>query len=196
MSILDDLARVRAAGGHEPLPDPTKIQGFGPDSAPVPPYVPRNEVQYDSDVPREWLENEIDSPGPELPPSPLIPRKPSVAGGAATEHRVPADEQARIQQAISAPAFSLMVADQLASWKQRNVTLTATEEKAIRAIVLKAIKREVDADLRDVEQPPTRRTRTPKHKLTMEDAALALPPAAFQPSGKRRPGRPRKEKTQ
>ena len=181
MSLMDDLARVRAAGGHSPLPDPTKIQGFGPDDPPVPPYIPRNEVQHDPDIPREWLENDIDSPEPEAPPSPLIPR------------RKPRPEAEQPTAGAMETAFSLMVADRLASWKSRNVTLTPEEEASIRAIVLRAIQREVLADLREVEPTDVPVARRRKAKLTMDDAALSLPPAApFQPTAKRRPGRPKK----
>ena len=128
MGLLNDLARIREMSGRTPLPDPRIIAGFEPGTPPPPPYIPSEE----SGVPREWLEPE---PEPKSPPSPLVPRK------------------AKLEPVeASAPAkHLLMVFDDTASWKGRDVHLTKYEMGSIRSIVLRAIQREVATDLMDAK---------------------------------------------
>jgi hypothetical protein len=170
MSLLDDLAKIREMQGREPLPDPTKIQGFGPGATPAPPYIP---PARDPDVPQEWLDPELDEP--QTPPSPLIPQRPR-ATKPVPETAVP-------------PPFSLMVMDRVAEWKGRLVQLTEPEEKSIRAVVLLAIQREVTADLAEAGAPRVRRVRRQKPIPAPESGASGAP-GAVEPT-KRRRGRPR-----
>lgn len=125
MGLIDDLARIRQMSGREPLPDPRVIQGFEPGTPPPPPYIPTERSQ----VPQEWLEP---APEPKSPPSPLVPRK------AKPEPQEPP---------VDFPKFNMVIFDGLAAWKGRDVQLTQQEEGAIRAIILKAIQRELDGDL-------------------------------------------------
>jgi hypothetical protein len=74
----------------------------------------------------------------------------------------------------------LVVADKKAAWKNREVELTDTEEKAIRTIVLRAIQREVDSEL---QQVVARRRRRP----------AVTEVAGEQEVVKRGPGRPKKK---
>ena len=184
MGLVEDLNRISAMQGKAPI-DPTIIHGDAP-----PP-------RHDPDIPAEWLDPEIDldEPAPEFtaPPSPLIPRRspahtnPENPREAAREYQPPAGFDAPAFPETAGLTFNLCVADTLASWKQRSVTLTEGEEKAVRAIVLRAIRREVDADLGAVGEKP-RRTRKPKPPV---EASFA---AGNQPA-RRKPGRPRKNET-
>jgi hypothetical protein len=70
------------------------------------------------------------------------------------------------------------VGDRNASWKGRDVLLTESEEKQVRGIVLKAIRRELDADM---AAAGVKRTRRAKAK-----------PEAVEEAPVRRRGRPRK----
>lgn len=68
MELNKRLEEIREMQGRSPLPSPHQIQGFGgPGDKPSPPP-PAN-------IPDEWL-NPEDDDEPELPPSPLIPRRP------------------------------------------------------------------------------------------------------------------------
>ena len=126
MGLINDLARFREMSGREPLPDPRIIAGFEPGSPPPPPYIPTERSQ----TPEDWLEPE---PEPKAPPSPLVPRKVKPE---------PVETPTPV-----IPTFLLVVMDGLAAWKGRDVQLTDREVGAIRSIVLKAIQREVQADL-------------------------------------------------
>ena len=128
MSIINDLAKVREMAGRDPLPNPHVISGFGPDDPPAPPLGPIGDEQFDD----PYLEGD---PEPEPAPSPLIPRRPAPVVAA------PAPEAPKV------PMPDLVVINQFAAWKGREVTITEADEKAIRAIVLKVIEREVRADL-------------------------------------------------
>ena len=175
MGLVEDLNKISVAQGKAPI-DPSIIQGQGDWRPPA----------IDPDVPAEWLDPEIDlgQDAPDFaPPSPLIPRR----SPAHPKPEPASREDARAFDATAAmvaglPVFDLVVADRLASWKKRDVQLTEPEEKAIRAIVLRAIRREVDADLGAVGEP-VRRKRTPK---PAESFAAGNQPA------RRKPGRPRK----
>lgn len=179
MSILDDLAKVRELQGKEPLPDPTKIQGFGPEDPPVPPYLPP-ESATDPDLPPDWLDPDLDMPAP--PPSPLVPKAPK-----------PVPQP--MPQLAERPPFSLMVMDRVAEWKGRVVQLLEPEEKSIRAVVLKAIQREVKADLLEAGVKRTRRkvSRSPVGAAegSAGSTAQSEPGAAPAEPVKRRRGRPR-----
>lgn len=148
MGLINDLARIREMSGRDPLPDPRVIAGFEPGSPPPPPFIPTEG----SSVPKEWLEP---APEPKAAPSPLVPRK---AKPEPVETPTPV-----------LPQFLLVVMDGLAAWKGRDVQLTDREVGAIRAIVLKAIQREVQADLEAAAtlggaEPPKKRGRPKKAK--------------------------------
>ena len=136
MSLIDDLARLREVQGKEPLPNPHVIAGFGPDDAPPPPYLPQQrlaEPQNDP-VPDEFLDS--GPPDDVPPPSPLIPRRP------------PAATKLVPHEPTGAPLPTLVVLDHVGAWKGREVVLSDADERTIRSVVLKAIQREVQADLR------------------------------------------------
>lgn len=183
MGLVEDLNKIAAMQGKPPI-DPGIIQGEGQRPA------------FDPDVPADWLDPELDmgEPAPSFaaPPSPLIPRRSPnhptpKAPDPKSATQPPAGFDAPVfPEAPSLPTFSLCVADRLASWKTRSVTLTEPEEAAIRAIVLKAIQREVQADLAAVEKP--RRTRRKPALGTVSDGVALIP----GPTVRRKPGRPRK----
>ena len=169
MSLIDNLAAIRELQGKEPLPNPHMIQGFEPTDPTVPPYNPYDAAGIRDPLPEDFGQSAdpfgLDDTPPAVPASPLIPRKAPV--------RTPAGDA--LPAPITGPVFSLMVADHIGSWKGREVQLSEKEEKAVRAVVLKAIQRELQADL---SEAGVRRARKPK------DAILADPP--------KRRGRPRK----
>ena len=140
MSLIDDLARIRELQGKSPLASPHVIQGFGPDDPPVPPYIAQQRHEAPAD--------EFGIDDDPLPPSPLVPRK------AAPVLVAPPG-----QPEFSGPMPTLVVLDRIASWKGRDVALSEDDEKAVRAVVLRAIQRDLDADLSDAGAKRTRRSR-------------------------------------
>jgi len=172
-SFVGKLDEIRAMQGKEPLPDPHKIQGFGPQDPPPP-----RLLETDPDVPREWLDPEVDFEQPPAPPapkpSPLIPQPKPV---------MPSAQVDGAKDLLS--KVGLVVIDRLAAWKGREVTLSDPESAKIREVVLLAIRREVDADLSAVSQKRTRRPRNPATGLP------AAPGPDASPVAPRRRGRPR-----
>lgn len=172
-TAIERLAEIRAMGGHDPLPDPTKIQG-DPVQHPLGP--PIEDRRFDPDLPRDWIDPELDEgkvdPVMLPPPSPLIPQKPAPPGA------VPNPIQGLLEQ-------GLVVIGRLGAWKGREVQLSEKDEHTIRQVVLLAIRREVDADLGAVAARRPRRPRMPQ--VATEAEAGTQNPA---PAPKRR-GRPR-----
>lgn len=167
------LAHIREMQGKPPI-NPHIIEGFGPGNPPSPEPPRAFPSEATDGLPDLPVEDEFLTAGPPEPepaPSPLIPR------------RVPDRQNARefvnanTQPVPPLPTFALAVADRMASWKGRDVQLTEGEEKSIRGVVLRAIQRELDADL---AAAGARRTRKPR--------------AASQPvpEAPRKRGRPRK----
>lgn len=152
MSLLNDLARIREMQGKEPLPDPGVIQGFGPNDPAVPPYTPRTVApSYEQEpVEDEFLEG---GPPAEEPQSPLIPRKhrlvapPGQPDAGDPLDAIVAQVAERLLGGMAAASPALAVLDRVARWKGREVALSESDEKAVRAVVLKAIQRELAADL-------------------------------------------------
>ena len=168
-TLTGKLDEIRAMQGKDPLPDPHKIQGFGPEDPPPP-----RLLETDPDVPREWLDPEVDfeQPKPKVgpKPSPLIPQPKPVMPPAGV------DLLAKV---------GLVVIDRLAAWKGREVTLSEPEEAKIRQVILLAIRREVDADLSAVSGKAPRRRRMPV-------AASGVPNGTdAQVQAPKRRGRPR-----
>jgi|SRR6185436_7863733 len=165
-TLTGKLDEIRAMQGKDPLPDPHKIQGFGPEDPPPP-----RLLETDPDVPREWLDPEVDfeQPKPVSKPkaSPLIPQPKPVMPPAGVDLLT---------------KVGLVVIDRLAAWKGREVTLSEPEEAKIRQVILLAIRREVDADLSAVSSKRPRRPRT---------APVAPNGTDVQPQAPKRRGRPR-----
>ena len=157
MSLIENLAAIRELQGKEPLPSPHAIQGFEPGDPTVPLYRTYTTTTEPDPLPEDFGQAAdpfgLDDAPPAVPVSPLIPRKAPV--------RTPAGDA--LPAPITGPIFSLMVADTIGSWKGREVTLTETEEKAIRGVVLRAIQRELQVDLSAAGI--TRKARRPKGAL-------------------------------
>jgi len=172
MTILDRLAEIRQMQGKDPLPDPTKTPA-SPGMNPLGPPLDAPRQQVDPDLPKDWLDPEIDlgqepaymNQVAKAPSSPLIPR-------AQTPAPIP-----------SVP--NLLVSDRTAAWKGRIVNLSEADEASIRQVVLVAIRREVDADLASVAPKRSRRPRLSSTGLP------AAPGPDAAPVAPRRRGRPR-----
>ena len=156
MSLIDQLARVREMSGMDPLPDPSQIQGFGPNDPPVPPYIPEQQ---------QWTEPEEAYEPVEPPPSPLIPRRPAPQTTVA-ETAVPLLSAHGVFANVN-----LIVVDNKAVWKQRNVELTANEQLAVRTIVLKAIQRELSDELAEAG---VRRVRRQAQSVPSDEVAAVV----------------------
>ena len=171
MSLVQDLARLRELSGKEPLPDPGVIQGFPHPG--VPQY-----AQSPTDMPTDWLDPEIDGMPDEDPPpfipSPLVPDRNFA-------QRAKPVAPVGVLEAPKLPACNLIVVDQIGAWKGREVSLSAEDEASIRAVVLNAIRREVENDLSAVQKPRRRRRR-----MTRLDTPVTAPEAPQKAPVKRR----------
>ena len=139
MSLIDQLAELRARQGKEPLPDPRVISG---DSTPAPQF---NRPTYPGEV-------EDPEPFDDLgeAQSPLL--------------RTP---QPTIAQEMTAPApvlpkFDLLVVDGEAAYLGRPVSLNTQERKAIIRIVLGGLSRIVQEQLQQVNEGTKKRGRKPR----------------------------------
>lgn len=169
--LNQNLAQIRELQGKPPLPSPHVIQGFEPGSPPIPgdrvvdfnPPLP--PVVQQAAIEDEFLDGGPPAEGP--PPSPLIPRRPRTEPQALVQppgdpiDMIVAQVADRLLGATLGPQANpqLAVLDQKATWKGREVALSETDSRAIRAVVLKAIQREVVADL---QAAGVRRVRKPK----------------------------------
>lgn len=175
MSLLRDLAAVRDSRGLPPLPDPTRIQGFGePGDAPSPGLPPAIELEglpgHDRDAGDEFGVHD-DPPTREAPP-PLpatlaptrrapLPDEPSRAE--ATPSGVLALEltlqKALASAAATLPQAKLALIDKLGEWKGRKVVLTDDEYADVLEVIFRAQRRELDADQAEILGRVTRRRR-------------------------------------
>lgn len=151
--LINDLAAIRDRQGLAPMPNPHFIQGFGPNDPPPPPYIPPETVVDDP-------ADEFGVDDDPLPASPLIPRP-------------PLEQMRQPVTPAPLPSVALVVLDRLASWKGREVALTEDEEKACRAVVLRAIQRELDADLAAVGRRRQRKSRAKAEPISVEPAKPA-----------------------
>lgn len=173
------LAQIREMQGKPPI-NPHIIEGFGPGNPPSPEPPRAFPSEATDGLPDLPIDDEFLTAGPPEPepaPSPLIPRRPIAP--LPVDRTMSADEISNHfgHTPPPIPTFALAVADRMASWKGRDVQLTESEEKSIRGVVLRAIQRELDADL---AAAGARRTRKPR--------------AASQPvpEAPKKRGRPRK----
>lgn len=157
---LSVIAAVRAARGMPPVENVYGIDGFGPGDPPAPEFT------------REQLLGIADNPdgAPEQAPPVAAPepvaQPPSVLEAYRARRPAPA-----------APEAALSVWDDKASFKGRDVVLTEADVTAVTAIVLRALAREVKAQLAEIGGLMPRQKR------------VAAEPV------KRGPGRPRKERS-
>src|SRR6185295_11692914 len=112
-SLLHNLDRIREMQGKDPLPDPTRIPPPGPGDA-----IPGPLEPYNPDVPKEWLDPELDEIPAGMEPSPLIPKE--VMAQAATQ-APKADLSNPIGQLLE---HGLVVIGRLGAWKGREVQLS------------------------------------------------------------------------
>lgn len=205
MSLVQDLDAVRARRGLPALPDPTRIQGFdGPSDAPspqgdgLPPA-----IEHQPDAADEFGIHAEPPTEPAAPLSPLFPRPPAPSGKTALEVLAEQERALELQGGALArdltlarameraqatlPHTRLALLDKLGEWKGRPVVLTEEEYQEVVEVVLRAMRRELDADLTEVlgRKPRARRRRA--EKPAPEPAASTV---AAAPAG-RRSRRPR-----
>ena len=181
MSLLRDLASVRDARGLPPLPDPTRIQGFGePGDAPSPGLPPAIEVPiagHDPDAGDEFgVHDEV--PADAVPPLPAalmptrrraLPDAPQEAPGMlAVELTL---QKALAHAAATLPQAKLALIDKLGEWKGRKVVLTDDEYADVLAVVFRAMRRELDNDQAEILGRVVR-----KRRVTVKPAAAPKEP--------------------
>lgn len=154
------LNAIREGRGKEPI-NPHHIEGFGgPNDAPSP-APPGDLPDPVQDIPEDWLNPEQDIPMepmrlPPLPPG-LVPRR-SRASQEPVAMQVPEPPSGPdIVQNFTKAMFQLIVTDRAAAWRGRPVDLTEQDELDVRRVVLRAIQRDLDADLAAVAAPRRRR---------------------------------------
>lgn len=182
MSLLTDLDRVRQMQGRDPMPDPTKIQGFGPDDPPQPDYLP---PAISPDLPPEWIDPELDVPRN----AQASPQSPLMALGAQGTKAVVSSPPAAPAALPDPGQFQMIVCDRVAAWKGRSVELSEADEKAVRLVVIRAIQREVQADLEAVV--PRRKRRARAATTTVAAEHVDSPPRVAVRVKRGRPGKAR-----
>ena len=156
--LITQLAQIRERQGKEPLPNPGFIQGFGENDPPSPPppiFVPGATAIEE--------EEEFENP---------LATKPSVSG--ATHYvrkELPPGRLEPLSEEMVIPQFKLVVMDAAAQYLGHATVLSEEDQNLIRQIVVKSVKRELDAA---VAPDPSGRA------------------SEAQPSPKRGRGRPRK----
>lgn len=133
-NLIDQLAEIRRRQGRDPLPDPTKIAGFDTNDPPPPSPL---DARIAEAVPREEFpdyEPEAETPAP-------VYSKPQAASPL-------------IPPALNVPQsldqVELMVANENAMYRGRSCVMTPSEKAAVVSVVLKAIKRSIRDQLREL----------------------------------------------
>ena len=179
--LLSRLAEIRELQGREPIPDPTRIEGFGrgaPSPPPLPAGLERGPVDL-SQVPEnpDDFENEV------IPPSPLIPTTATLD-----------DFSQRVQSTLlPKPDLAVVGIDAkhtIAQYLGREVTLNDRESASVKAVILRALQRVVKEQLAEVRALlPKRRRRKVESEHSNVSGPLSGPPPP--PSPKRRGRKPR-----
>jgi hypothetical protein len=180
-TFIDQLAEISRRQGREFI-DPTRIEGFGPGNAPAPlppttppeqlpvPHIPSARDLHGDPVEFSQIVGEMSVAEPA--PSPLVE-----LGKKAAPPEVP------VVPVNEVPTASLVIVGRNAVYRDRPVLLNDTEHAAVVAIVLKAIRRDLDVQYQELTG---RRPRTRKAKKASEPVAAAVAPTP------RKRGRPRK----
>ena len=170
MDLHDELARIAQLQGKEAI-DGTRLEGFGPDDAPPPAFEP---VTYrNASIPPEWLDEPAAEPtvlrspdDPAASPPPTTP-SPGILGA--------------LEQAVAGlPSPVLVVVEGNATYRGHTAQLTDAEQKAVAAVIVRALKRQ----LADIEGQLGKQARRRSVRT------MIVPPVPDLP--KRKPGRPRK----
>lgn len=129
MDLHQRLAEIRDLQGKDPMPDPTKIQGFGPEAPPPPTSHPvQQEWPGDTQEPEDFSEE----------PSPLIPVVRKVLNPPLNEGRQNAREF------LPAPDAGVFVMDGHASFKGFTVDLNQAEQDEVSGVIVRAVRRRLD----------------------------------------------------
>lgn len=158
-NLLDRLAEIREKQGREPI-DGTRIQGFGPDTEPPPGW-----TAPDMTPPPQYEDSDEE---PEKEVSPLV--------------RAALPEKPPVQPLPQIPMPDLAVLDSLASYQGHDVKLNDSETRQVKAVIVKALQR----DLRD--KMSALKSLEPRRQRKSKPAQISGPGEA--PAPKRR-GRPR-----
>lgn len=177
MSVIPNIVvdQIRAQRGLDPLPDPTRILGFGnPEDEPPPdfsnPYPPLEE-----------------------PMSPLIQAaQPQVFRAPELGHQTAREllnAPPQVSAAIPAPLPELVVVGPIGSFRGREVRLGEKDQAAIARIILEAVQRNLAETLAEVRAQAPRRIRTRAPKVVA--AVTPIPNAANgEAPVKKKRGRP------
>lgn len=160
--LITQLAQIRERQGKEPMPNPGVIQGFGEGTPPPHPldYQERQNDEFGLDD---------DNESPLVPPQEYYVKK--IAPAKESDMPIPAGPM---------PNFKLLVMDSAAQYAGHSVVLTQQEQDSISALVIKALRRELDEHLNAL----------PKGQAVIIGYASAIIDSV--PSEKRKRGRPRK----
>lgn len=130
--LIARLAEIRQMQGRDPLPDPTRIQGYAEPPTDPPPFEVNEE-------PWPPLEEPEDQPGPPIGTGPEPePSEP------------PLSQDAAMDLAELLTKKELVVMDRSAMFRQRSVQLSETEWSAVVQVVLKSIRRSLDEQYAEV----------------------------------------------
>ncbi len=127
--LITQLAEIRQRQGLEPIPDPRHIQGFGDGQPPPPPFPTFGE-------PTVTQQDDFD---PEPEPEMYVQRT-SPAEAPRTEP----------PPRTALPQLELVVLDTAAAYRGKDVELTPGESNLVKAIVLGALRRDLDALVAEV----------------------------------------------
>jgi hypothetical protein len=158
-NLLDRLAEIREKQGREPI-DGTRIQGFA--ELPPPEWTPPTQT----DPP--WHEDPDEAPEPEKEVSPLV--------------RAALPEKPPVQPLPQIPMPDLAVLDSLASYQGHDVKLNDSETRQVKAVIVKALQRDLRDKMAALREIAPRRQRKSKP---------ADPAASSEAPVRKRRGRPR-----
>lgn len=129
--LITQLAETRRRQGLPPMPNPHFIHGFGENDPPSPPAPAA--VGSES-----WAEDDEDPPTAPTGATHYVAQRRPVANDIVSP-------SPGLSEEMVVPQFKLVVMDQMAQYLGHPAVLTEEDQNVIRQVVVKAIKRELDA---------------------------------------------------
>lgn len=140
--LLTQLAQIRERQGKEPLPNPGFIQGFGENDPPSPPP-PVMVPGAIGDDEEPWVEAPKDGP---TGATHYVAKTPDFKRQTASQARA----EMGLSEEMVIPQFKLVVMDGAATYAGHACILDQADQDRIAEIVVKAVKRDLDAQLQTI----------------------------------------------
>lgn len=128
------LAEIRDQQGRDPMPDPTRIEGFGPGHPPTP-----STPDVQTSWPEDW---DGEGEPPDDPPSPMIPATDYVVRKIPLAPNTFLPVNDKTEKLLPKP--DLLIVGEGAYFRGFDVVLNQAEQDEVAGVVVRAVRRKLD----------------------------------------------------